>query len=476
MSIETYRDASRTVEEEIVTRLSVTSGTLPAGLRGVLYRNGPGRLERGGVHYGHPFDGDGMLTRFAFDEQGVSYRNRFVETDEFRAERAANRLLFRGFGTNLPGGLGPNLLRTRFKNAANTSVRSWGGKLLALWEGGLPHSIDPLTLACLGRHDFDGQLRPRSRLTRWLTPELPFSAHPREDPETGELFNFGTVFGPRNRLLIHRVDAAGRMDPPRSLDLERLVFLHDFTLTRRFLVFFLFPVSFDVVRSLVGLMPPAEGIRQQTGAPTRIWLVPRDGGPTRVAEARPGFVFHFTGAHDDGERVIIDGFRMDNFPRLGRGGLQQSTPIIDYAPPILTRFTVDLARGTTDERAMTEHLGELPSVSPLAGLGPRRYTWAIGARPGHPDPFFHGLWKLDTESGDLRMLDLGDDLPGEPVIVPRPGAREQDDAWLLSLVYRAGSRRSDLLILDARTLDEVACVALPHHVPPGFHGTWVAAA
>ena len=75
-----------------------------------------------------------------------------------------------------------------------------------------------------------------------------------------------------------------------------------------------------------------------------------------------------------------------------------------------------------------------------------------------------------------HLLDLGGDMPGEPVIVPRPYAREQDDAWLLSLVYRAGSRRSDLLVLDARSLGEIACLALPHHVPPGFHGSWVPAA
>ncbi|HEY9741210.1 MAG TPA: carotenoid oxygenase family protein, partial [Coleofasciculaceae cyanobacterium] len=39
------------------TPLPILSGKIPEGLRGSLYRNGPGRLERGGVRVGHWFDG-----------------------------------------------------------------------------------------------------------------------------------------------------------------------------------------------------------------------------------------------------------------------------------------------------------------------------------------------------------------------------------------------------------------------------------
>jgi carotenoid cleavage dioxygenase-like enzyme len=44
---------------------------------------------------------------------------------------------------------------------------------------------------------------------------------------------------------------------------------------------------------------------------------------------------------------------------------------------------------------------------------------------------------------------------------------------VLSIVYRAREHRSDLVVLDAWDLATVAVVRLPHHVPPGFHGTFV---
>ena len=37
-------------------------GTLPAELRGTLYRNGPGQFGQFGTRYSHPFEGDGAIT------------------------------------------------------------------------------------------------------------------------------------------------------------------------------------------------------------------------------------------------------------------------------------------------------------------------------------------------------------------------------------------------------------------------------
>ena len=40
----------------------VIEGKLPAGLRGTLYRNGPGQFGIGGTRYTHPFEADGAVT------------------------------------------------------------------------------------------------------------------------------------------------------------------------------------------------------------------------------------------------------------------------------------------------------------------------------------------------------------------------------------------------------------------------------
>ncbi len=52
------------------TPLPILSGKIPSGLRGSLYRNGPGRLARGGHRVGHWFDGDGAILGVHFSEKG----------------------------------------------------------------------------------------------------------------------------------------------------------------------------------------------------------------------------------------------------------------------------------------------------------------------------------------------------------------------------------------------------------------------
>src|SRR5262249_26470675 len=141
-------------------------------------------------------------------------------------EERAGRMLYRSFGTNLPGGVLGNVFRLHIKNAANTNIVYHAGRLLALWEGGLPHRLDPVTLDTLERDDFGAQLRnPAPSPERLPAPELPFSAHPKRDLAGGDLYNFGVCPGSQPRLLIYCVDERG-LRIVRELPLDGYSFIH----------------------------------------------------------------------------------------------------------------------------------------------------------------------------------------------------------------------------------------------------------
>jgi all-trans-8'-apo-beta-carotenal 15,15'-oxygenase len=465
-----------TQAEETDGPLQLVEGEAPEGLCGSLYRVVTGRMERGGVRYDHPFDGDGMIVRFAFSGGRVRYRNRFVRTREFLEEEAAGRMLYRNFGTNLPGGMRTNALRMRFKNAANTSVVSHGGKLLVLWEGGVPHRIDPVTLETLGREYYDGALlAPRSLLGALTGRDLPFSAHPRVDPATGELFNFGTLQGQPPRLMLYRADPRGRLDPPASVALEKLHFIHDFVLTPRHRLFFLSPVAFDTARALLGLRTPVAAISQVRGQPGALLIVPREGGEPRFIPTTPCFVFHHANGYEDAQgRLVIDGTRWAEYPEFG-GEAASRGRLYDGAGPRLTRFTVDLERATISEETLCEVGAELPVIHPGLATRPHRHVWASGSGATRDEPGAHALLKVDTVARTSVVRRFPPDLVGEPIFVPRPGASREDDGWLLVMVYLTDAHRNDLLVLDAADLTTIGRFRLPHHLPLGFHGTWVGA-
>jgi all-trans-8'-apo-beta-carotenal 15,15'-oxygenase len=470
---EAYRRSNESVTEELDVRLELLAGAVPEGLRGVLVRNGPGRMECHGQPYGHPFDGDGHLNRFAFDDAGIGYRNRYVRTREFLAEESARRILYRNFGTNIPGGLTKNLLRMRFKNAANTSVLWHGGRLHALWEGGVPHRIDPVTLDTLARDDLGGALRnDLSFVDRLLTPELPFSAHPRRDPVTGELFNFGVASGRTPSLMLYRLDPGGACSLRERMPLPALGFMHDFVLTPRYRVFFFTPSAFDLGRTLLGLSPPVDTLHSLDG-PTTILLLPRRGTQARVLTAPSCFIFHFAGGFEDGDRVIVDAMRMDRYPDLGHtrrtghpgGGMR----------PLLTRFVLDPRAGTVEERRLGDYPGELPMTDLARTTQPHRYVWAIARPPEQREPISTGLVKVDCERAASTFRDFAPLLTGEPIFVARPGGAAEDDGWLLSMCYDPVHHAGELLVLDASDLRTLCRARMPHPTPLGFHGTWIPA-
>ena len=58
------------------------------------------------------------------------------------------------------------------------------------------------------------------------------------------------------------------------------------------------------------------------------------------------------------------------------------------------------------------------------------------------------------------------------MFVAEPGAEDEDDGVLLSVVLDAERGGSSLLVLDARDLSELARAEAPHHIPFGFHGQY----
>jgi len=69
-------------------------GEVPKDLGGTLYRNGPNPQFAPRDSNYHWFGGDGMIHAFHIEDGRVSYRNRWVQTPKFLAERAAHRALY----------------------------------------------------------------------------------------------------------------------------------------------------------------------------------------------------------------------------------------------------------------------------------------------------------------------------------------------------------------------------------------------
>jgi 8'-apo-carotenoid 13,14-cleaving dioxygenase len=89
------------------------------------------------------------------------------------------------------------------------------------------------------------------------------------------------------------------------------------------------------------------------------------------------------------------------------------------------------------------------------------------------------LFRHDLDTGSRDIHDFGPGRhPGEFVFVPKTPDADEHDGWLIGLVVDMNDETTAFTILDAAnfTAAPVASVHLPHRVPPGFHGNWVASA
>lgn len=441
-------------------RVDVVEGTIPVELRGTLYRNGPGRWEDyTGRQLHHLFDGDGMVSAFTIGDNGVRYKNRYVRTQHFRNGSAGRNL-----GTPAPGGWLANIARLP-PNLANTNVVDHAGHLYALWEGGPPHEIDPDTLETLGMRRFGGELR-------WAGS---YSAHPSFCPRSGDMFNFGVEFIPRPHLRIYRTDRYGTLEHFRSAPLPYVAMVHDFAITRRYLVFIVSPIIPGAMPIVLGLKTFGDAMRYRPERGSAVILIPRDGGRVRRIDTDATLLFHLSNAYDDGNDVVVDAITYTD-GRLVERIARFRTAVLDDAPSTFTRFRITDS-GRVLREALTDSSCEFPRHNgAYEGLA-HRYSYYNTRR--RLRSFYDSITKLDLS--DFTETTYTADGAGnsfcEPVFTPRPGATVEDDGWLLTVEYQAREHTSRLVILDARDVaaGPIATAQLRHHVPQGFHGSYTPA-
>lgn len=449
------------LEQEFDYRITEIDGQVPQALRGTLFRNGAGRNDLNGRPFPHWFDGDGMISAIRFADDGISYLNRYVRTDNYVNETREGRILYRGFGKMRPGGILANALRMA-ANVSNTSVVLQGERLLSLWEGGAPYGLDPKTLATVGVEDFDGRVRA-------------FSAHPKIDALTGELYNFGIDYGRVTTLTPYRIASDGALTAFAPVKLPYPVMNHDFVLTEHYLVFCLGPILVHPLKFMLGLSSFDGALHWDGGKPTLILLVRRDGSAApRWIETEPFFQFHFANGFEQDGTVIVDLTRYPDYETIG-GVLRSFTRSNWQADGMaaLVRLRIDLATGKVDFKGFdTGNANEFPRINPALTGQPYRFAYIANNPPTQQVGLQQHVTKIDLESGRCVSHDLGPGrYAGEPVFIPT-GLGAEDEGVLVTLVYDSAANRTDVVGLDARDLaaKPIFTARLQHHVPYSLHG------
>ena len=450
-------------DESVFSGLPVIHGALPRDLNGVYMRTGPNPRHAPNGRY-HPFDGDGMIHAAEFRDGRLTVRNRWVRTDAFEREAAAGAATYWGIRDTAVGNPGKPL-----KDSANTDLVGHAGKALALWYlSGDAYEIDPLTLQTLGK-------QPAIAATFGK-----ISAHAKADEATGELmyFDYGNdppymhygVLGPDGRLRHH---------VPVPLPGPRLP--HDMAVTARYSILHDLPLFHDEEALRLGRHKLAFHPEQ----PTRFGVIPRHGGAAEMRwfEFTPCFVYHVVNAWEEGDWVVMVACRYMPATQAD-GRIDAPRTARNVAELVMTarlwEWRMNLKTGAGQERCLDPlHNVEFPSHN-TAFTGRRTRFGYLADQ--HDDRILQwtGIRKYDLQTGECLSSWAGDARHtwySEPWFAAADQAEAEDHGYLVAFQFHAGTRQQTLDVFDARHLGRgpVAQVAIPRHIPTGFHGCWIGA-
>ncbi len=422
-------------------------GTLPASLRGTLYRNGPGQFGQAGTHYSHPFEADGAATAIRIADGKALGASRITASAGLTEERAAGKVLY-GLAAPWRRRFG-NMLRKRQKNTANTNVMTWQGRLFALMEAAKPTELDPRDLSTIGETDLGA-----------ITSA--FSAHPHRVASRKAIYNFGLSYGRKTKLHMYELPDAGAARHLGAVELAGPPMLHDFIATDSHLIFFVSPVRIDVARMLLQVGSFEQLFRWRPEHGTEVICVPID-RPTDVVRFTVDafYQWHFANAFDRGGELVIDYVRyrnFDSFYQIGAlGGGQRGSSGLDGGT--YHRATIDLAGKTLRSEQLADRGCEFPTVMP--GSEGREHAIAYAV--------FGELAAIG--SIDARGRIVAHELPSDQ----RASEPLYTDGHLLALCHTTD--RAFVGVYDAARIPDgpVAKIWLDHAVPITFHGTWAPA-
>ncbi|KAI9802142.1 MAG: hypothetical protein M1833_002063 [Piccolia ochrophora] len=371
--------------------------------------------------------------------------------------------------------------------------------LQTLWaktDSSVMKELDPETLEPVG-------LAYQESLHPDLTGPLS-SAHAKSDPLTGDVFNYNLELGRRSTYRFFRVSAStGETDVLATITDAEPAYLHSFFLSENYVILCVWNSYFTMgglkvlwEMNIMDSLAPFDSKKN-----VKWFVVDRKHGKGVVAtyESPPFYCFHTINAYeepsptDPGEVDIVADltvyenldvlkkFYYENFkstatdaPKYAghkaascRGNLNRwRLPNIHRSPPGAGPHEAKLVWSAPKDSSP-----ELPTINPLQLTRPHRFVYGTNDRG--LSTLVDGLVKVDGETQQVLHWGQHAHTPGEPIFVPDPEGKQEDDGVVLSVVLDGMKGQSYLLCLDARTMREMGRAEVGSAVGFGFHGVHV---
>ncbi|XP_061558161.1 carotenoid-cleaving dioxygenase, mitochondrial-like isoform X2 [Phycodurus eques] len=526
--LETIAPLVRSVEETPDPIPAELRGTIPPWINGSLLRNGPAKFQFGHTGYNHWFDGMALLHKFKMEKGQVTYTSRFLRSDAYNKNSERDRIVVSEFGTLAMPDPCKNIFQrffSRFETIkptdnGNVNFTKYKGDYYVSTESDLMHKVNPDNLETVEQVDWSKFVAVNGA-----------TAHPHYDPD-GTCFNMGNSYGSKGSAYNIICVPPEKSNAEDTLQGAKILcsiapanryqpsYYHSFAMSENYVVFIEQPSKIDLMKIATCKMrgkPFRDAIYWDPELETILHLINKRTGEASPVKyyAKACFNFHQINAFEEDGFLMLDLCCFDDGQALDIYSLQnlrKSGEALDEvynstSRAFPRRFVLPLH--VTDDTPADQNLNTRPSGTATCvknsstrvfcqhedlhgddlyrygGLEfphinyerynarPYRYFYGCGFR----HLFGDSLLKMDLNDKTLKVWHQKGLFPSEPAFVPSPDAVEEDDGVILSVVLSPSRDKGTfLLVLDAKTFEELGRANVPVNMPYGLHGVFNATA
>ncbi|KAI9279226.1 carotenoid oxygenase [Umbelopsis sp. AD052] len=477
-------------------------GKIPNYVQGALYRAGPGTMhvdQVDGKRYEtqHWFDGLAQIHRFEIENEKVTYRSRNTATAVEEKIRQ---------GESRGNSFAQDVCQVVFSKSSTVMKESRKEDLnpLEMTNVSVVVAVDypgvqnPDVVTILTDHvkiqNLDWKtLEPQSLYTyEKFNPKFAgvlSAAHPSVDAAKKETWQFTTVFGPRSGYNVFTIS-----DENPEGELVEFVeappaYIHSSFITEHYYVLAVPPLYVNGME-LMQKHNVAQSLHFDESAGCVFYVFDRAARKHVATYQAPSFFFfHSINSFERDGDLILDvvGYNDGSIVQaLYFANLRKKIPYLEKAAPQHTRRYVlsDIASVESPKNILQATFStlakgvypELPRINDSYFAKPYTYYYAINLNdPTAINAYIaNSLSKVNVKTEDYWVWKEEHCLPGEPIFIANPEGTEEDDGVLLSVVLDEAKGASFLLVLDAKTMKEIARAETNSVVPFGFHGAFKA--
>ncbi|WP_131781854.1 carotenoid oxygenase family protein [Legionella gresilensis] len=444
-------------------------GEVPTWLSGIFISIGPSQFEVGSAHFKHWFDGFAMLKKFNFKSGSVSFQNRFLQSQEYIESNKFGKLNANEFGTYASESKLERVLFSLKELVGNklhdncvVNTTCIDDSYIAMTESKNVVSFDIKDLSTTNNFNFS------DKIAEHLT-----TAHPHFDTTTGELINVAIEVGKANKYHIYKIDPLSKTRKIIYTYLSNsLFYIHSFSLTKNYIILFKSPLVINRFKLMLGC-PFNNTLSYQEDSPSVFVILDRRNGQLLEIETEPFVCLHSINAYEHKNEIILDlvCHQAGNpYDKLYLSNLRSSKPTLPTGA--IKRYVLDIHAKHCNQETLTSNNQEFPRINYTRCNGNNYQFVYTNSIEGPDNQFFNTIQKINTKTGSIQHWHKKNNYVGEALFVLRPNCQSEDDGILLSIAFDMNTQLSTLIIIDALSMQLLAEVCLPIHLPFGLHGNF----